>query len=310
MLSYSTDRFVGCLGQDTFRIAGLEVVNQSFVNADSADPIGYLSFYFGYDGVLGLAPRWDYYESPPPDRDSDDAGSSTATWAPSPWTNMVTHSVLDTNLFALDLPSGVWDVQRPARTGEISFGAIHPRYESSVFTALPLSNYTDQAWAIEAQGMTWSHPTHPLYETFENRTLAGFDSTAWFLGVPGNWSRAIYSTVNHTCDQIVCWVECDARAGMPDLTFTIGRGDNITLSALEYTTEMVLPGNETKCMFALYNSQDWYPIDAIVFGKPFLETFYRCVQLWEYYSWRRDMSPVFRYFISKGMSRCLLTINS
>ena len=48
-LVYSTVRFTGHLARDTFCLAGLEIQDQSFINVDRADPLGFLSFYYAYD---------------------------------------------------------------------------------------------------------------------------------------------------------------------------------------------------------------------------------------------------------------------
>ena len=266
-LLYGTDRFLGELARDTFRIAGLEVEDQFFVNVAHAHPLGFISFYFGYDGVLGLAPRWDHPLT-----------STLPTLAPSPWSMMVNQSVLDTNLFALELPYGVMDLRGMNRYGQISFGGIIPKYASADFTSLPLSNYSDQVWAIEAQYFTWENETHPLHEDFSNLTLAGFDTTSWFISLPGHWPEKIYASVEHDCGPIFCTVDCEKRKSMPNITFGLSR-QSLTLSPFDYTVEVLTPGDEKACLFNIYPSRGRYPVDAIVLGKPFLETFYRCGQL-------------------------------
>ena len=262
-LVYGTDRFFGEFATDTFRIAGLEVSDQYFVNVHRANPLGFLSFYFGYDGVLGLAPRFDHPLT-----------STILTLAPSPWSMMVNQSVLDHNLFALELPSGVMDIRDPDRRGEITFGGISEKYASSDFANLPLSNYSDQVWAVEAQSLTWENETHPIHEAFVNLTLAGFDTTSWFIGLPGNWSRSIYSSIEHKCSTILCTVNCDQRGEMPNITFGIG-GQKITLTAFDYVDEIVGRDDEMVCLFDVYPTDGLYPVSAIVLGKPFMEALYR-----------------------------------
>ena len=261
---YGTDRFTGRLASDTFRIAGLEVHDQYFINVDRANPLGFLSFYYGYDGVLGLAPRFDH---PIP-------LTTERTLAPSPWSMMVNQSVLDANMFALELPAGVQDIFSSDRIGEITFGGTSDKYASSTFSRLPLSNYSDEAWVISAESLTWENSTHPIHEDFVNVTLAGFDTTAWAIFLPGDWPQKIYASVEHKCQAINCWVDCDARSNMPNITFGLG-GQKFTLTAFDYTVEMS-GGDELRyCFFDLYPSKGHYPVDAIVLGKPFMENFYR-----------------------------------
>lgn len=260
---YGTDRFTGEVATESLRIAGLEVDNQYFVNVERADTLGFLDLYFGYEGVLGLAPLWNQSDT-----------SDLPLTALSPWHMMVNRSILDANLFALELPGGLLDMEHPNRSGELSFGGINQKYASSKFLSLPLSNYSDQVWAVEAQSITWENKTHPLREDFTNLTLAGFDTTAWYLALPGNWSKSIYDSVKHECDPITCYVDCDLRQDMPNMTFGLG-GQRITLTPLEYTSELLGKDKERLCTFDVVDTERFgFPVDAIVLGRAFMETFY------------------------------------
>src|SRR5947207_366321 len=110
---YGGLRFSGDLAFDTLHIAGLEIPKQPFMEAVSANPLGFLYIYWAYDGVLGLAPRWN--------------ASIDYSLTPSPWMMMVNQSLLDENLFAIELPHEPLDIRAPPRTGEISFGGINPK---------------------------------------------------------------------------------------------------------------------------------------------------------------------------------------
>ena len=264
---YSTDRWEGELATDTFRIAGLEVNDQSFLNADSINPMGFLSFYFGYDGVLGLAPRFNHI------------AAAEYEVAPSPWFNMVNRSLLDTNLFALELPHGLqnWDPEDITRWGELSFGGISPKYSQSNFSHLPLSTFSDEAWTVEAQFLTWENATHPIHVDFENFTLAGFDTSSWFMALPGNLSRQIYASVEHDCPgfSLFCSIDCLQRHKMPNMTLGIGGGE-FTITPFDYVVEVEGPGKQSVCFFDMWPSdQLGFPVDAIVLGKPFMQAFYR-----------------------------------
>lgn len=263
-LIYASDAVTGELATDAFRIAGLKIENQSFINADEIRPLGYLSIYYRFDGVLGLAPRFDH----PLD-------SNWGTQALSPWSMMVKQSLLDRNLFALELPQGVKGTEGIERLGEISFGDINDKYRASDFSHLPLYERWDQVWAVEAQSITWENETHSIHEDFSNLTLAGFDSSSWFLGLPGNWTRKIYASVDHDCDFIFCYVDCLARKHMPNISFGLAN-QQFTLDPFEYTSEMMSPSKERICFFNFYSTRDQYPVDAIVLGTPFMEAFYRC----------------------------------
>ena len=261
---YALDRYHGAVATDTFRIAGLGVEHQPFVNVDRANSLGFISFYYGYDGVLGLAPRFNHFKE------------QELTSAPSPWFNMVNQSLLDSNLFALELPIGLQNYIDITRWGELSFGGISPKYSTANFSSLPLSTYSDKVWAVEAQSLTWHNTTHPIHETFENLTLAGFDTTSWFIGLPGNWVRQIYRSVDVQCGgfSLFCEIDCLDRKKMPDFTFGLG-GKNFTITAYDYTVELEGPAKSRVCFFDLMPTDGYYPVDTIVLGKPFMEAFYR-----------------------------------
>ena len=260
---YGTDRFTGRLARDTFRIAGLDIQDQYFIHVDRANPLGFISFYFAYDGVIGLAPRFD--------RPLD---STATTVSPSPWSMMVNQSVLDANIFTLELPHGPMYAQNPGRRGEITFGGLNPKYSSADFSTLPFSNYSDQAWIVEAQYLTWENETHSIHEDFENVTLAGFDTTSWSIFLPGYWPWKIYRSVDHECHSLNCVIDCNKRQSMPNFTFGVG-GKRFTLTAFEYTVEILGADEQLHCLFDLYRSRGMYAVDAIVLGKPFMENFYR-----------------------------------
>lgn len=262
-LVYATDNVAGELASDTFRIAGLEIENQQFINADSMNPRGFFSIYYGFDGALGLAPRINHPVTP--DR---------LTLAPSPWSMMVNQSLLDNNLFALELPQGVRNWQDINRAGEISFGGINDKYRLRKCSRLPLSNYSDQVWAVEAQFVAWENETHSIREDFSNLTLAAFDTTSWFLGLPGYWPEKIYASVEHECDFVFCYVDCLARKKMPNISFGLA-GQDFTLTPFDYTFEMMTPTKQRICFFNLLSTQGDYPVNTIVLGTPFMEAFYR-----------------------------------
>ena len=265
--SYWTNTYEGNLSHDEFRIAGLSIPAQPFINADESRVLGFIDFWFGYDGVLGLSPRWN--------------SSRYGAPAPSPWFSLVDRGLLDQNIFTLDLPHGPRDAAGETRTGSMTFGGIDPKYAGSHFTSVPLSGYTDQAWTVEAHSVTWHNKTHPISKNFQNYTLAGFDTSMWYLGFPGSLARDITRSVpSAECDPIFCFVDCEARKNMPDLTVRLlglqaDTVEEFTITAFDYAPEVKLPRKQRQCMFNLVSTDDQYPVDAIVLGTNFLAPFYR-----------------------------------
>ncbi|MCJ1312467.1 hypothetical protein MMC25_006141 [Agyrium rufum] len=254
--AYEGVRFQGRVDHDTLHIADLEVNNQAFINVDEARMQGWLHFYNGFEGVLGLAPRWN--------------SSVDEFRLPSPWLTMVNQSILDRNLFAIDLPRDHEVEGIPQRPGEISFGGINPKHKSSDFVTLPLSDYTDRAWTIEAQSVTWENSTHPLHFSFTNFTLAGYDNSAWYMALPGTLADEINAQVQYIDGNIYRFVHCDRRHELPDIILRLA-GQEVRISAMDYS----LPFREGLCFFMFVSSERLgFPVDAIVLGAPALASFY------------------------------------
>ena len=262
MTLYAGVRFEGPIAYDTLRVAGLEIEEQVFINAETARTLGFIDLYFNYDGVLGLAPRWN--------------SSLDTTTLPSPWLTMVNQSLLDANLFAIDLPHTPFDLSSSPRVGELSFGGTNPKYNSSTFTSLSLSDYTDRVWAIEAQSFTWTNRTHPIHTTFSNFTLAGFDTSSWYIGLPSTLADEINAQVQPLCTFVFCYVPCSQRHVMPDFVFGIG-GKEVRVSAMDYAQEV----GQGSCTFNVLDSRavGGFPVDAIVLGTPVMNAFYSVFDL-------------------------------
>jgi hypothetical protein len=260
---YGTDRVTGDLANDTFQIAGLTISDQTFLNAARFVPMGFISFYFGYDGVFGLGPRFVH-----PRLDHQFS-------APSPWSNLVSRSMLPENIFTLTLPHGQQEIPDSHRIGELTLGGPNPKYATANFTSLPVSNLTSQAWITEAQSITWHNTTYPLHYTFPpNTTFAVLDTTSWFLGLPGHAARNISASLDLQCALIDCFVDCNDRKKMPDLTFGIG-GQEITVTAFEYVTEIYV-SKQSVCVLDLYPTDNQYSseVDVVVLGRGLLEAFH------------------------------------
>ncbi|KAI1378155.1 acid protease [Hypoxylon crocopeplum] len=266
-VEYGLVDFDGDLVFDTFRIAGVETTHQPFINADSAHPAGWMDLWSGYDGALGLSPGWDTPMN----------YSST----PSPWSVMVNQSVLDRNLFAIDVPRGGNYVDDP-QMGEMSFGGINPKYDSSRFVALPTIQHDDRMWAVEAQSVTWTNETHPIHHEFDN--IMAVVTTDWIIALPGSMARQIQESVSQWtgCGFLWCFIDCDIRKRLPDFIFEIA-GQNLTLTPFDYAPLTIGPGGQRLCSFDIWSSRAFHdrnspiPEEALILGTPFLNAFYRLV---------------------------------
>ncbi|KAI9168020.1 Vacuolar protein [Paramyrothecium foliicola] len=272
-LLYAAARFEGDEAFDTFQIAGIETHRQPFLNVDHARSIGWVDLWTHYDGVFGLSPKWNSS-----DRHADNL-------LPSPWHSMVEQSRLKRNIFAIEMPKGPRTRFRSSRTGEISFGAVSPAYESSDFETLPAMTHDDRTWAVQADFLLWDNGTSPIFERFPASTVAIF-TTEWFIGLPGSLAKQITRSVDHYCDFLSCWVDCADRARMPNLTVGLA-GQNFTLTPYEYSSEVVHDGAKA-CTFDILSTKNTYgfygpiPPTAVALGTMFLSAFYRYNDLFYY----------------------------
>lgn len=193
---------------------------------------------------------------------------------------MVNRSLFDANLFALELPRGIQDWQDVNRWGEIGFAGLSSKYSPANFSRLPVTDYSDQVWAVEAQSLTWVNETRPIHEDFVNLTLAGFDTTSWYIGSSGDWPQKIYGSVDHDCLGFAfnCQIDCLQRKKMPNFMFGLA-GKNFTITPYDYTVEVEGPAKMKICFFDIFPTKNQFPMDAIVLGKPFMEAFYRQVRI-------------------------------
>ncbi|KAK3328345.1 aspartic peptidase domain-containing protein [Cercophora scortea] len=270
--SFAGVSFSGELALDTFTIAGVEVAQQPFINAHSAEPIGWVHLWLGYEGALGLSPKWNTTLHP--------------TQTPSPLAMMVNQGVLDRNLFAIDVPRGPRrdGDEHISRIGEISFGGINPAYETSHFSVLPLDSYTDAGWGVAAQSLTWENGSSPIHEDLEQPTLAFF-TTEYFISLPRAWYERIQDAVNPDCGFIWCFIECGLRAKLPNFTFGIA-GQNFTLTPFDYAPVVVDASRREMCSFDIYSTsgvlgETGDPVldRSIILGTPFLNAFYTVFDL-------------------------------
>jgi saccharopepsin len=253
---HDANRVSGRMLTDTFRIAGIEIEEQSFVDADRANPMGFLDFWYGYEGALGLAPGW----------------STPATLRSSPWSSMVNKSLLEHNIFGIDVPRGLRGVVDITRTGEITFGSISRKYERSNFTTLATSNQSDGCWAVEAQALTMTNQTHSSTQIFDKLTLARIEAAGPFMGLPGTWMDGLRASVPHKCGFFWCFVDCLDRKHMPNLTFTLA-DHNFTITPYDYAPE-ITAGEQTTCLFMVWSTDGNFDVDSIVLSTEFLNAYY------------------------------------
>lgn len=245
------------MAEDTFHFGDLQVEDQLFQEANEVLPIG-----LSWDdrsiiqSIISLAP----------------SSAESVQKLPSPFMNMVSQGILDSNSFALRL--------REPR--EIMFGDINHDLYTGNFTRIPLAVQTKEhnifkgGWQVEAKSISLG------YDTRLNMSLEGYTatfSTGWaVLGLP--WEVVSNFVAALDFENLMFMppsVACERRAEMPDISINLA-GHDFALSAFDYTYEW--PGEgEVRCV-AAFSAFELGPQEkTVVLGSSFLRAFYTVFDL-------------------------------
>ncbi|KAI9861439.1 MAG: Vacuolar protease A [Trichoglossum hirsutum] len=272
-LRYTGLRAEGHMSQDTLYVAGLEIRNQLFheLSIVKRDPT--VLWTPDFDAVLGLAP-------------GNDASLQRVL---NPFQMMVSQGLLDSNVVSLSLGGTVaGDRSIP---GEITYGGINTALFDGDLIRIPLTKVTDPdhgpqnpivtgppllngTWQVEARGVSWGDSED------EYRDLHGFtarvDSANPFIYLPQDTWRKLNAVIQ---PEHIPWftesIDCMRRDKLPSLTFNLG-GHNFTLTAYEYTLEMMMGDYGIRCVSGIqpWQKQAADEKDIILLGSAFLRGFY------------------------------------
>ncbi|KAF2189340.1 acid protease [Zopfia rhizophila CBS 207.26] len=246
---YDGVAFEGNVSLDTLNVAGLGILSQVFLNAVDAHEVGWLDWYFDYDGVLGFAPNHVGF--------------------PSPWENIVNAGLLDRNLFSISPPTGNRNFENPRVNGELVLGGLPQDFfeEQSMRLPLVFSPYWWAQWATTLQTLTFGNSS----QEFSESAVAYFSTSVPSILLPGNWGKIILDVIgptNHT--SFFDSFPCEKREYLPDLTFGIG-GRDVSLNAFQYAFELTSSDKELhECVVAFERNNEG---NAVGLGWSFLENF-------------------------------------
>lgn len=249
-------RWWGHHANETVEVGNVSFSSVPFLLADYIREIGYLDWYFDYDGVLGLSPH-----SPA-------------------WIAMKQSGLLDENIIGLKFPSGPFDVDNVGNRddGELTLGGISPEFSSGPFIDLPLaeSNLTS-AWATPLQSLAIVNKTIVQPYPLPPGAVAAFVSSDPFIMLPSGIAKQLAMQVWPNMTGIVAGLPmfpCEMRGSLVDLELSLGAGDlvwNVTLSPYEYSVRIVQSRSEVEsCLIVAWPEGS----DAIGLGWPFLRRFY------------------------------------
>jgi hypothetical protein len=212
----------------------VEVPEFEFIEAERTDPIGWISFYTMFDGVVGLAPF-------------------NVSWlevgTPSLLKALLKQQVLKRNLFALRLPKGM------QQEGELVLGKVPDEAGEMVGSfVLSKSSYRRGVWSVDVNGLEFDGNGLP---TPENATIAILLRDQR-IGLPLELAESINKRITVDEDRLI--VDCATRSELPELRFSLGGGAKLVLGGFDYTTELEGRNGSTTCLTNIHNAVD--PVDT------------------------------------------------
>ena len=243
--SWALVDYRGFWSQDTVHIGDLNIANHVFEEWTSASCVAIGCIGTGYDGALGLAPPWNHQSE-----------------NPNLLSALLSQKLLDQPVFSLKLPID------QHTEGELLFGGINPKVNSSTFTNLPVVNMTSEDGFFDSP--------HPLQASLPSPAYAWLDSALPYLILPTELARNMTAAIG--AQQGPYWfhnIPCERRQELPLLTFTLN-GHNFSISAFEYTIEIdeLIPHMGRICITTFMEAGDYGLGDVILLGHPFLKGFY------------------------------------
>jgi saccharopepsin len=239
-IRYGSGSLSGYVSQDVFRIGDLTVKHQDFAEATSEPG---LAFAFGrFDGIMGLG-----YDT-----------ISVNKIVP-PVYNMLDQGLLDEPVFAFYLG----DTNNGDAESEATFGGINKDHYEGKLTKLPLRRKA--YWEVDLDAITFGDNTAEL----EN-TGAILDTGTSLIALPSTLAELLNKEIGAKKSFNGQYtVDCDKRAGLPDLTFTL-TGHNFTISSFDYILEV-----QGSCISAFMGMDFPEPVGPLVIlGDAFLRQWY------------------------------------
>lgn len=260
---YESTDFQGHVAWDTFHVAGLPVSYQPFLDVEHARSPPWGHTWRNFEGVLGLR-----FNQTRPSQTTPNKQPPIA----SPWWGIVQLGLLDRNLFSIEIPRSFSD-----GIGELSLGAINPKYGHSEFKRLPVVDKDDDVWAVSADSLTLESSDDPIHEDFPPGATAVFTAD-WYSTSPLDLVLRIREALGVRCPFRFCEIPCDGRENLPDLVFGLA-GQELRITAFEYAP-MVLQDGANRCFFNMYSTERLYggtPYQGgtVFLGIPFMNAFYR-----------------------------------
>jgi len=207
-IRYGSGSLSGFVSQDVMTIGDLEIEDQVFAEATKEPG---LAFAFGrFDGILGLG-----YDS-----------ISVNKIVP-PFYSMINQGLLDEPVFAFYLGSS----DAEGDESEAVFGGVNEDHYTGKLTEIPLRRKA--YWEVDLNAITFGEDTAEL-----DNTGAILDTGTSLIVLPSTLAELLNKEIGAKKGYNGQYtVECDKRASLPDMAFTLG-GYNFSITAYDYTLEI------------------------------------------------------------------------
>ncbi|KAJ9193789.1 hypothetical protein DTO166G4_4676 [Paecilomyces variotii] len=244
-IRYGSGSLSGFVSQDVVSIGDLKIKDQLFAEATSEPG---LAFAFGrFDGILGLG-----YDT------------ISVNKIPPPFYNLLDQGLLDEPVFGFYLG----DTNKEGDDSEATFGGVDKSHYTGELTKIPLRRKA--YWEVDLDAIAFGDEVAEL-----DNTGVILDTGTSLIALPSTLAELL----NKEIGAKKSWngqytVDCDKRAGLPDLTFTL-TGHNFTIGPDDYILEV-----QGSCISSLMGMDFPEPVGPLaILGDAFLRRWYSVYDL-------------------------------
>jgi len=245
-IQYGSGSMSGFVSNDVLKIGDLTIENQDFAEATQEPG---LAFAFGrFDGILGLG-----YDT-----------ISVDGMVP-PVYSAINQGLLDEPVFSFYLGDTAVDEEQG---GIATFGGVDASYYEGEIITLPVRRKA--YWEVELNAITFGDETAEL-----ESTGAIVDTGTSLIALPTSLAEMLNTEIGATKNwQGQYTVDCEARANLPNITFTLG-GNDFAITAYDYIME-----TSGTCISSFMGMDFPEPVGPLVIlGDTFLRRWYSIYDL-------------------------------
>jgi len=245
-IHYGSGSLTGFVSNDVMTIGDLQIKNQDF--AEATEEPG-LAFAFGrFDGILGLGFDTISVDGMVP-----------------PFYNMIAQGLLDEPIFAFYLGN---TANGEDDESEATFGGLNDAHYTGKITNIPLRRKA--YWEVDLDAITFGKDTAGL-----EGTGVILDTGTSLIALPSDIAEMLNAQMGAKKGYNGQYtVECDKRASLPDMTFTLS-GYDFSITAYDYILEV-----QGSCISSFFGMDFPEPVGPLaILGDAFLRKWYSVYDL-------------------------------